>query len=68
MLAVAEALRGNLDAARRHAAEALERNPNMTISRFAETRGSTEPAFLAGMEHFKSGMRLAGFPEGSKSK
>jgi DNA-binding winged helix-turn-helix (wHTH) protein/TolB-like protein len=68
LLAVAEALRGNLDAARRHAAEALERNPNLTISRFAESRGSTEPAFVAGMEHYQSGLRLAGFPEGSKSK
>jgi hypothetical protein len=28
------------------------------------SRGSTEPAFLAGMENFYEGLRLAGLPEG----
>jgi len=63
-LAAAEALRGNLAAARRHAAAGLQRNPHFTIKRFRMSRGSTEPAFLAGMENFYEGLRLAGLPEG----
>jgi DNA-binding winged helix-turn-helix (wHTH) protein/TolB-like protein/Flp pilus assembly protein TadD len=63
-LAAAEALRGNLVAARQHAAEALKRQPNFTINRQRASRGSTEPAFVAGIEHYFEGLRQAGLPEG----
>ena len=65
LVASAEAWRGNLDAARAHVAEMLERKPGMTIASLRATRGSKEPAYLAGMEHFYDGLRLAGMPEGS---
>jgi len=65
IIASAEAWRGNLDAARAHVAESLKRNPNMTIARFRASRGSQEPAYLAGMDHYFEGLRRAGFPEGT---
>jgi DNA-binding winged helix-turn-helix (wHTH) protein/TolB-like protein/tetratricopeptide (TPR) repeat protein len=63
-LASAEALRGNIDVARQHAAEALKRQPKYTIARQRASRGSTEPAFTTGLEHFFEGLRLAGLPDG----
>jgi tetratricopeptide (TPR) repeat protein len=62
-LASAEALRGNMVVARQHAADALKRQPNYTIARQRASRGSTEPAFVAGLEHFFEGLRLAGLPD-----
>ena len=35
-----------------------------TIARLRASRGSQEPAYLAGMDHFFEGLRRAGFPEG----
>jgi tetratricopeptide (TPR) repeat protein len=63
ILASAEAWRGNLDAARAHVAEMLERRPDMTIAGLRATRGSKEPAYLGGMEHFYEGLRRAGLPQ-----
>jgi tetratricopeptide (TPR) repeat protein len=65
LVASAEAWRGNLDAARAHMAGMLERKPDITIASLRATRGSKEPAYLAGMEHFYDGLRRAGMPEGS---
>jgi DNA-binding winged helix-turn-helix (wHTH) protein/TolB-like protein len=64
VIASAEAWRGNLDAARAHVAEMLKRKPDVTIASLRATRGSKEPAFLAGMEHLHEGLRRAGMPEG----
>ena len=50
--------------AQQHADEALKRQPNYTIARQRASRGSTEPAFVAGLEHFFDGLRLAGLPDG----
>lgn len=63
LIAAAEAWRGNLDAARAAAAESLKRRPGVTIERLRASRGSKEPAYLAGMEHYYEGLRRAGFPE-----
>jgi tetratricopeptide (TPR) repeat protein len=64
VIASAEAWRGNLDAARAVVAEMLERKPDITIASLRATRGSKEPAYLAGMDHFFEGLRRAGMPEG----
>lgn len=64
MIASAEAWRGNLDAARAASKEALKRNPKSTISRDRSLRGSKEPAYLAGMDHYYEGLRRADYPEG----
>ena len=63
LYAAAEAHRGNLEVARRHAAEAMARNPQYTIKGLRFGRGSTAPAFVAGMDHLAAGLRLAGVPE-----
>lgn len=62
-IASAEAWRGNLDAARAAAAEWLQRKPGTTIERLRASRGSKEPDYLAGMEHYYEGLRRAGVPE-----
>jgi TolB-like protein len=64
IIASAEAWRGNLDAARAHRAESLKRHPT-TIARMRASRGSQDPAYLAGMDHYFEGLRRAGFPEGT---
>ncbi|MDM0109369.1 winged helix-turn-helix domain-containing protein [Variovorax sp. J22R24] len=64
MIASAEAWRGNMDAARAAAGDFLKRNPTSTIARDRALRGSTDPAYLAGMDHFYEGLRRAGYPEG----
>jgi adenylate cyclase len=63
-LASAEALRGNLEAARRHAADVLRLQPDFTIARHRAGRGSTEPAYVLGIDHYYEGARQAGLPEG----
>jgi TolB-like protein/Flp pilus assembly protein TadD len=65
VIASAEAWRGNLEAARTASAEWLRRQPGSTIERMRTSRGSKEPAYLAGMEHFYEGLRRAGLPEGT---
>jgi TolB-like protein/DNA-binding winged helix-turn-helix (wHTH) protein len=60
--ASAEAHRNNLDAAHQLAAEIMKRQPSFWTSRDRASRGSTEPAYLAGMEHFREGLVLAGVP------
>jgi tetratricopeptide (TPR) repeat protein len=60
--ASAEAHRNNLDAAHHLAAEIMKRQPSFWTSRDRASRGSTEPAYLAGMEHFREGLVLAGVP------
>ncbi|HMO49448.1 MAG TPA: winged helix-turn-helix domain-containing protein [Rubrivivax sp.] len=65
IIASAEAWRGNLDAAHAAAAEFLQRQPGMTIERLRASRGSKEPAYLAGIEHHFEGLRTAGVPEGT---
>jgi DNA-binding winged helix-turn-helix (wHTH) protein/TolB-like protein len=62
-IASAEAWRGNLDAARAAAAEWLQRKPGTTIEHLRASRGSKEPDYLAGMEHYYEGLRRAGVPE-----
>jgi tetratricopeptide (TPR) repeat protein len=61
----AEAHRGNLVAARQHAAEVLKRRPEYTIRGARASRGSMAPAYRAGIDHIAEGLRLAGLPEGS---
>jgi TolB-like protein len=62
-VAAAEAWRGNLDAARAHAAAWLRSWPGVSIEHLRAQRGSKEPAYLAGMEHYYEGLRRAGIPE-----
>jgi DNA-binding winged helix-turn-helix (wHTH) protein/TolB-like protein len=63
--ASAEAHRNNLAAARQQAAEILKRQPGYWAGR--DRRGSTAPAYLAGMEHFREGLVLAGVPSAPAS-
>jgi len=60
--ASAEAHRNNLVAARQQAAEILKRQPGFWTGRDRASRGSTAPAYLAGMDHFREGLKLAGLP------
>lgn len=61
--AAAHAHRGDLDAAHRAAAELLKRRPDFMIGGVGAQRGSTAPAYLAGLGHLSDGLRLAGLPE-----
>jgi len=63
IIASAEAWRGNLDAARAHVAVIMERAPLLSIEGMRKSRGSNEPAYLAGMDHYFEGLRRAGIPE-----
>jgi DNA-binding winged helix-turn-helix (wHTH) protein/TolB-like protein len=63
VIASAEAWRGNLEVAQAHAATWSKRWPGTTISRMRTHRGSKEPAYLAGMDHYFEGLRRAGVPE-----
>ena len=65
VIASAEAWRGNLDVARAHAAAWSKRWPDTSIERMRTHRGSKEPAYLAGMDHYFEGLRRAGIPEGA---
>lgn len=62
-VAAAEAWRGNLEAARAHAAAWLRSWPGASIAHLRAQRGSKEPAYLTGMEHYYEGLRRAGIPE-----
>lgn len=63
--ASAEAHRNNLVAARQQAAEILKRQPGFWVG--WGRRGSTAPAYVAGMDHFREGLKLAGLPGGPAS-
>jgi TolB-like protein/Flp pilus assembly protein TadD len=63
VIASAEAWRGNLELARVHAIAWSKRWPGTTIARMRMHRGSREPAYLAGMEHYFEGLHRAGVPE-----
>ena len=69
MLAAAEALAGNAEAARRHFAEYAAIEPNMTVRRFAEQRSSVPPDAVSPMstgarpERILEGLRRAGMPD-----
>jgi tetratricopeptide (TPR) repeat protein len=63
-LAAAFALIGAVDEARTAAKVGLVLNPGFTIRRFRVGASSDNPAYLAGLERFCEGLRLAGVPEG----
>lgn len=58
--ASAEAHRNNMAAARQQAAEILKRRPGYWVGQ--GSRGSTAPDYVAGMGHFREGLKLAGLP------
>jgi TolB-like protein len=64
MLAGALALAGLLGEAAEACAVARRLAPNFTITKFRSEVVSDNPVFLAQREHFYSGLRLAGVPEG----
>jgi TolB-like protein len=68
MLAAAEALGGDAEAARRHLAEYAAIEPNMTVQRFAQQRSSVPPDAVSRTYRVEStrvleGLRLAGMLE-----
>ena len=68
MLAAAEALAGNAEAARRHFAEYAAVEPNMTVRRFAEQRSSVpsdavSPIYRRETGRILEGLRRAGMPD-----
>ncbi|WP_166296914.1 winged helix-turn-helix domain-containing tetratricopeptide repeat protein [Bradyrhizobium sp. 2S1] len=63
-LAAALGLLGNADEARRAVQEGLSVNPSFTIWRLQVNKFSNNPAYLAGLDRFIAGLRLAGVPEG----
>ena len=68
MLAAAEALAGNAEAAKRHLAEYAAIEPNMTVRRFAEQRSSVPPDAVSDVyrresERILEGLRRAGMPD-----
>jgi TolB-like protein/tetratricopeptide (TPR) repeat protein len=68
VLAAAEALAGEVDAARRHMAQYLALEPNMTVQRFAEQRSSVPPEAVSQVYRQESqrileGLRRAGMPD-----
>jgi TolB-like protein/Flp pilus assembly protein TadD len=68
VLAAAEALAGDADAARRHMAQYVALEPNMTVQRFAEQRSSVPPAAVSQVYRQESqrileGLRRAGMPD-----
>jgi TolB-like protein len=68
MLAAAEALAGDIEAARRHLAEYRALEPNMTVHRFARQRSPVPPDAVSGVyrqesERILEGLRLAGMPD-----
>jgi len=63
-LAAALGLTGALDEARTASSTGLGLNSGFTIRRLLATQQSDNPIYLAGLERFCEGMRLAGVPEG----
>ena len=68
LIAAAEALAGNREAARRYLAEYAALEPGMTVSRFAEHRSSVPPDAVSEVYRKESGriltgLRLAGMPD-----
>jgi hypothetical protein len=68
MLAAAEALHGDREAARRHLAEYAAIEPSMTVQRFAQQRSSVPPGAASHTYRQEStrileGLQLAGMPE-----
>jgi len=68
MLAGAEALAGDLDAAKRHMAEYRIIEPDMTVQRFAQQRSSVPPgavsqAYRKEIGRILDGLRRAGMPD-----
>ncbi|MBV8090904.1 MAG: winged helix-turn-helix domain-containing protein, partial [Alphaproteobacteria bacterium] len=72
-LAAAEALSGDGANARRHLAEYMAAEPEMTVERFAGERSSVSldvvsPAYRREIERIFDGLRQAGMPEGNSSR
>jgi TolB-like protein/Flp pilus assembly protein TadD len=68
MLAAAEALAGDVEAARRNMAQYVALEPNMTVQRFAEQRSSVPPGAVSQVYRQESqrildGLRRAGMPD-----
>jgi len=68
LLAAAQALAGNANAAKQHLEEYRSQEPNMTIGRFAEQRSSVPPDSVSEVYHRESrrildGLRTAGMPD-----
>jgi TolB-like protein/tetratricopeptide (TPR) repeat protein len=68
MLAAAEALAGNAEAAKRYMAEYAAIEPNMTVRRFARQRSSVPPDAVSDIyrresERILEGLRRAGMPD-----
>lgn len=57
------ALRGRIDEARMHLAQALQMRPGATIARSAAGDRSNHPMYLAARNRYRDGLRLAGLPE-----
>lgn len=62
MLAGLEARLGDLPAARRCLAEGLRLRPGTTIASMRANASSPHPAYVANLERFRDGLRLAGMP------
>jgi TolB-like protein/cytochrome c-type biogenesis protein CcmH/NrfG len=68
LLAAAEALAGDFEAARRHLAEYGAHEPNMTVQQFAQQRSSVPPDAVSQVyrqesERILDGLRRAGMPD-----
>ena len=68
LLAAAQALAGNANAAKQHLEEYRSQEPNMTIGRFADQRSSVPPDSVSEVYHRESrrildGLRTAGMPD-----
>ena len=59
-LAASYAYLGQMDKAQAHAAQVLEKEPDFSMQRFAQSRSYKEPSDL---DHFLVGLRKAGLPE-----
>lgn len=62
-LAALEALNGRHEEVKRHMAEIARLAPRASIERSRAGQFSTEPAFVAAIERYYEGLRLAGLPE-----
>ena len=68
VLAAAEALAGDVEAARRHMAQYVALEPDMTVQRFAEQRssvppGAVSPVYRQESKRILEGLRRAGMPD-----
>jgi tetratricopeptide (TPR) repeat protein len=73
LLAAAQALSGNVEAAQRRLAEYRRLEPDMTVRRFAEQRSSVPPnavseAYRRESERILEGLRRAGMPDGGRTR